>query len=58
MVNPSKIKLIINLIRAGELLLGVTKDSNLESGFFLKSVLNQNTDYNYKFDKVYIENFN
>ena len=44
--------------RAGELLLGVTNESGIENSFLLKNFISNNTDNNYRFDKIYVEEYN
>lgn len=37
------------------MLLAITKDKHLKNAPLLKNFINNNTNYNYHFDKVYIE---
>lgn len=42
---------------AGELLLGITKQSDIDSSFLLKGFIANNSDQNYQFDKIFIEKY-
>ena len=48
---------LILIQRAGELLLGVTKQTDFEENFLLRNFNSNNTDPTYQFDRIYMEKY-
>ena len=42
---------------SGELLLGITKQSEIDSSYLLKNFISNNIDINYQYDKIFIEKY-